>query len=204
MIAVITGDIVHSRRLSQAQLKTALETIRQQVSRVNNDGKVTIEFFRGDSFQITLLNPRAMANLVVLIYCALRQVGCRATLSLAVGQGELKNELAGAYGEAFELSGLGLDATKRGEISFDSSNNLLKHSFKVSTQFLSFLLDSLTIKQAQVLELFVSENFPEHQYIAEKLKTSRQNITAHLNKSGADLVKAYIVHYHQLVKEAST
>jgi len=202
MIAVNTGDIVHSRRLSQAQLNTALDTIRQQVSWVDKDGNVNMEFFRGDSFQITLLDPRELATLVILIHCALRQISCRATLSLAVGQGELKKQLAGAYGEAFELSGLGLDATKRGEISFDSSNNLLKNSFKVSTQFLSFLLESLTIKQAEVLELFVCDNFPEHQHIADKLKTSRQNITAHLNKSGADLVKAYIIHYQQLIREA--
>lgn len=201
MIAVITGDIVHSRRLSRAQLNTALETIRQQVQRVSNDNKVSVAFFRGDSFQISLLDPQSLATLVVLIYCALRQIDCRATMSLAVGQGDVKPQLAGAYGEAFDLSGLGLDSTKRGEITFHSSQTLLKNSFQISTQFLRFLLDSLTAKQAEVLELFVAENFPDHQYIADRLKTSRQNITAHLNKAGADLVRAYIVHYEQLIME---
>lgn len=189
MIAVITGDIVHSRKLSQQQLSQLLRALNNEIEQFNKRVQLKAEFYRGDSFQIALAEPSSAARLALLLITRLKSLKGRATLSLAVAEG---NYQSGLQGEAFELSGLGLDRSSRGEFTFHSSNRALQNTFDLATQFLSYVLLGHTSKQAEVLRLFIDLGFPDHQVIAEKLGTTRQNVSAHLSRAGAHLVENYI------------
>jgi len=64
--------------------------------------------------------------------------------------------------------------------------------------FLHHLLDGLTEKQAEVLYYYIDFDFPEQQSIADYMNMTRQNITTHLKRSGAELVKAYLLGYREI------
>jgi hypothetical protein len=118
------------------------------------------------------------------------------TQSLAIGSVEQTSKnLSSSLGEAFILSGRSFDKATRGDLVLNFGTELWSTDLTVATLFLRHLLNGLTEKQAEVLYYYIDFDFPEQQSIADHMNMTRQNIAAHLKRSGAELVKAYLAGY---------
>ncbi|RUO26297.1 MarR family transcriptional regulator [Aliidiomarina minuta] len=207
MIAVLTGDLVHSSKMSRHTLTSSQHELNRMIEFLSERYQAQGELYRGDSFQIILPQPAHAARSAILLICALKTNArldhpVDTTLSIGIGGYKfLDDQLSLSQGQAFELSGRGLDNSERGALSLHCADDTQQKYLQLLTQFVSFQLSGITRKQAEVLYLYVTMEFPEHQLIADELKVSRQNVTKHLKRCGAELIRDYILLFEQHLEE---
>lgn len=121
--AALTGDIVRSSRMTPEQFQSVKETLKKAVAQLDwvktQSGQPavtgTIDFYRGDGWQLLLNDPRTALR-VCLYLCARLKADCTAQTRIAVGIGTVSkiepNAISTSTGQAFELSGSALDDLK--------------------------------------------------------------------------------------------
>ncbi len=198
--AVLTTDIVHSTKLEAKAYACVMKTLQQLLKSHEVRYQCQSEIFRGDSFQVlyTDINDAMTSTLSLRLYLQ-SGIDCpsiKLTQSLAIGSVEQTSKnLSSSLGEAFILSGRSFDKATRGDLVLNFGTELWSTDLTVATLFLRHLLNGLTEKQAEVLYYYIDFDFPEQQSIADHMNMTRQNIAAHLKRSGAELVKAYLAGY---------
>jgi len=200
MIAVLTGDMVNSTKMSDAAYSAAVNTLKNLLKTAQKQYQAKGEIYRGDEFQIHFPNPLHAIEYTLLIKLALylseaprKPVQC--TLSLAYGSHSVLDEKPNtSSGPVFIQSGRGLDNTQRGDlsISFEGADENTDNELLLLTQFLNHLLNRLTRTQAELLNQYIQSHYAEHKKIAEMTGTTRQNISNRLGNIGAFLVRDYI------------
>jgi hypothetical protein len=201
--AVLTADIVHSTKLSSADYTKVMTTLKNRLEAHEEKYECKFEIFRGDSFQVLYQNiDEAMSSALSLRLFLQSGIECSAvklTQSLALGEVESRtNSISSSLGEAFILSGRALDDASRGDMLLSFGEDFSSTDLSVSTLFLRHLLNGLTEKQSEVLYYYIDFDFPEQQVIADHMKMTRQNVATHLKRSGAELVKAYLLGYQEI------
>lgn len=165
MIAVITGDIINSRKLPNGwidTLKNALTNIR---------GKGKWEIFRGDSFQIELNAADALLNAIYIKACM--KTLKKADVRIGIGVGK-KNKnvirVTEANGEAFINSGKAFDSLKTTKVNmafetpwqeFDEEINLylrlaliaMDNWGPVAAEMVRYAIENENIKQDKIAEI---------------------------------------------------
>lgn len=206
MIAVLTGDIVNSTKMSKQVYADVIKSLKGFLEDAHKNYGATGEIYRGDEFQIQYPTPIHALKSTLLIKLALhlseystKPIQC--TLSLAYGDYDTYDEKPNtSSGPVFIESGRGLSKTQRGELSMhlQQQNSQKKGQgdilalTKLLTDFLNHLLNRLTKSQAQLLYQYIEHDFAEHQKMAEITATTRQNISNRLGNIGAYLVRDYI------------
>ena len=125
-VAVITGDVVKSRKLSTDDLVALMSAIEHQLTNPKSQlaelYSVKGEIFRGDSFQC-VCKPSDAINTVWLLQC-LAGIGGGGTfeprskasrkaslkMAIAIGPATIGATLANSHGETFEQAGQALDS----------------------------------------------------------------------------------------------
>jgi len=213
MIAVLTGDLVNSSKMSENTYKAAIACLKQQLALCESAYQASGEIYRGDGFQVQYPNPLLALKSSLLLKLALYQcefgknkpVQC--TLSLAFGSSSVITESPNtSYGEVHVLSGRELEKTAKGQLSvhFQQAlqHPLAQRDTALLTGFLSHQLNRLTQTQAALLHQAIELDFVSHQEMASLTGTSRQNISNRLANIGADLVKAFLHNIAQKVSAA--
>jgi predicted DNA-binding protein YlxM (UPF0122 family) len=209
MIAVLTGDIVDSTKMSPADHQATIEMFRYNIQYFAQHFAASGEIYRGDSVQICFKQPQYAMKSAVLLKMSLLQSQTTTkpisvTLALGLGDASVIGVTPGvSQGSAFIYSGRGLDNAKSGDLSLHAQNAQLQEKLGLATKFLNHLLSSLTRKQARVLYYYVLLNYPTHQKLADQLQTSQQNITKHLSRIGACLVEEYLLFFEQQIIQAT-
>ena len=172
MRAVVTADIVNSTKISpeteQRLLRELAEILRP----------FSVDFFRGDSFQVYFDNPEEA--LILALRCRAMAVGLDAggevtDVRASLGLGEVQEPidiLGQAKGSAFVLSGRSIDAIQKTEtrLAIVSENPLANVGLEVIANYLDAIWHDMTAKQAGV--------------IAELLRgAAQQKVAKELNKS---------------------
>ena len=206
MIAVITGDLVKSSKLSSTDYTTALDALKSTFADANAELSAAAEIFRGDSFQLRLDEPECSLRYALLLRLSLFSIAnCKVTMAIGLGESLVNNAQPGnSLGEAYELSGRGLDASQSGSMTLHTNDVNLRDTLSLPTRMLDFMLSSITRKQAGMLYDYIRYKFPEHQKIADLAGTSRQNVSKQLSRAGADLIKDTLLFYSRQVANART
>jgi hypothetical protein len=194
---------VHSTKLSPVDYANVMVALKAVLESHQDRYHCKFEIFRGDSFQVLYQNiEEAMLSALSLRLFLQSGIDCcpvKLTQSIAIGTvEETASSISSSIGEAFILSGRGLDSAARGDLVLFCGEHSAATDLKVSTLFLRHLLNGLTEKQSEVLHYFIDFDFPEQQVIADHMKMTRQNIATHLKRSGAELVKAYLLGYQEV------
>ncbi|NRA71511.1 MAG: hypothetical protein HRU24_10845 [Gammaproteobacteria bacterium] len=200
---VITGDIVASRQVKQEQYDTLLYTLKQTLAFLSDYDGARYDVFRGDSFQIIFPQPQDAIEAAILIRLALKTKG-GFEVRQSVGLGTIdqqRNDLSSSTGQAFNLSGLGLDLLKNQQLAVFSDNEKFQRHFELLTRFLDSTLSGLTSTQALVLYEYLTVDDRSHQAIANNLNKSRVNTTKILNSANYQLIDSYIQQYRTLTLE---
>ncbi len=193
-IAVITGDLVGSRRLRDDVFKRVLTELDALLTAFCTDATDQWQIFRGDSFQLTLTDARRAPLIALQIRWALKalsttdsKVDARLAIGLA-GMNEVSNIL---NTDAHILSGTALDELKNTRLKWVSSNEYFCSKIDLLTQFADTRITQLTPRQALALLEFSRLEQGSHQQLAEILSTSRVNATRLLNSADYNLLLDY-------------
>lgn len=204
--AVLTSDIVHSTKLSTTQYTKVMHSLKTILDKHLSHYHCQYEIFRGDSFQVLYPDIKVAMNSALSLRLYLQSgIDCPAiklTQSFAIGSIEQgAHDMNSSLGEAYVISGRALDSAARGDFTVNFGKTMHTHDLSLSSLFLQKLLNGLTEKQSEVLYYYLDANFPEQQTIAQQMGMTRQNIATHLKRSGADLVKAYLLTYRDICAE---
>jgi predicted DNA-binding protein YlxM (UPF0122 family) len=200
LIAVETGDIVRSTRLSSADFTEAISVLNAELADHQHSAGAHYEMFRGDAFQVYYPNPQSAIKACLL--SKLRLMHClpgkpiALTQAIAFGHQDSVDELfSKSMGQVFIASGRLLDSTAKAQLGIAAPNQ--QAAIRLIQEFINQHLAGLTQKQSEIVYYYLKENYPEQQFIADKLKMSRQNVAAHLKRGGADLLRHSITFFEQ-------
>ncbi len=185
--AVITADIVNSEPSWAKELGKRLE---QTINDHQTAAKVF--FYRGDSFQSYLPDPVSAYRVALKLRTQAKlfekdrpEVQTDVRISIGIGSVELPiTQLATAQGEAFTISGRSFDEYVKNEKRLhiqcrDEKTNL---TFQSISLFTDFLFQTLTMKQAEVLEHLL--NHRTQIETAKSLHKSQSTVNRHVQSMG--------------------
>jgi len=214
--AVITGDIVHSRRIEEmslllAELKNAVGETSDYLQTV-----IKLEIYRGDSFQMLVDKPEEAMKIAVLIRAVLKSKTVHKTtqgnLSLdklwdarvAIGIGSIDMEAAKVVestGEAFQLSGNQLDSIKKtpNRLSFKSCWNDLNSQYQIITKLSDTIINRWTNYSAEVAYRYLLYGETQQQ-MAKALNISQPAIHRRLLTANIDAIEEMLNYIKQTIK----
>ena len=200
--AVITGDIVNSTLLEPA----AETKLRHHLGDILSPHQH--EFFRGDSFQVYLTEPKVALKISLL--CRTAAIGLTPEQSqpvsdvrVSIGLGPVQapiETLATAKGEAFLLSGRALDELGKaeGRLIIVTQNKLANLGLTVMSDYINSIYRHMTPKQAEVIfELLKGHS---QQQVAEKLNRSKSTINQHVTAGRWDELENILTKFHEIVQ----
>jgi len=197
--AVITADIVNSTKLSKAEYKRLMKSLEEILQPYQH------EFFRGDSFQVFVKSPdQALRVLLQARTVAMKlSESSPSDIRASIGIGQVKlpvKSFQTASGDVFILSGRSFDKMVKDErliIVSDEKNKAVNLGLKLISQFIDYLFQRLTFKQAAV----VYELLMDHSQIdtAKKLKKSQATIHKHIQAAGWPQTEKLLTDYKELI-----
>jgi hypothetical protein len=197
--AVLTGDLMHSQAASDTEayldgLKTVLATLSKPYA-------LSTDTYRGDGFQVV---PKqafhgfecALAIRAGLIAASPEGERWDARIAIGIGSATTGRD----YGEAFVLSGQGLDGMKKLSLGLFTHDASLIRCAALVTEFVAATVDKWTVVEAQAYYAHL-RGAGDQQSIARGLGKSRVAISKALQRGQARLLDRYLASTRQWVKE---
>ncbi len=199
MIAVITGDIIGSRKAETPEWVKALKTKLQKFG--SSPGEW--EIYRGDAFQLELTHPERA------LLCALELKACMKTFNnldvrMAIGIGDKKyqgNRVSESNGSAFSNSGDQFDQLKKQKVTlaicspqkeFDTEINLMLKLALVT-------MDKWSTVSAELAEIVFANPDLLQEEIAQQLRIKQSAVSQRTRRAQLDLMMELVHHYHHKV-----
>lgn len=192
-LAVLTGDIIRSSRLSPAALDAAMAALARGAAAMSAwEGAEPARFdrFRGDGWQCLAPSPAQALRATLFLRAHLRALDRDADtrVSAGIGPGVLSPEgLAAASGAAFEVSGRGLDRMARAQQFAVAWADPPAAAAVIGAVFA--LADEVsrlwTAKQAEFLIETLSPGDEKQERLAAQRGVSQQAVAKHLSR-GSD------------------
>ena len=210
MIAVLTGDIVSSRSVpDKGKWLRRLKDIIEKKPGFKKPPKWGV--FRGDGFQIELIDPSKALRLAILIRAGLRSMKMSSKVKIdariAIGideKGYSGKSVHDSDGPAYLLSGTSLDALKKENHNLDVYAPILDIDEKLLYTALrlgSALMDQWTFAEAEVVFLLMSEDKTQSQ-MAKKLNISQPAVHKRLLAARFDVLYDLIEWFEDTIPDA--
>lgn len=198
--AVITGDLVRSSKMAPDRYNLILQQLEQTLATLSSN-HTDFSIYRGDGFQLYLPNPEQSLTAALLIRLNLISHDADCRLSIGLGNIDSKrSQISMSTGEAFTLSGRGLEALKDVYWSLQLPQSL-SVDWQLLLRFADVLLQQMTARQAQVLYGYLTGDNPSHQQLADQMQTSRANITQLLNQAHYTLFQDLLSQFKRFLGE---
>ena len=207
---VITGDIVDSSSISNEWKSKISETLQKVIFDFRMQSPANLEMFRGDSFQITIEKPSSALPIGIALRAALRAntpdglTPCDARISIGIGEVSYESEsILTSDGEAFRLSGRGLDSLGKQRLSISTSTEVLNAELKLNTAFADEIITKWTPKQAAVVYVGLIKEASQKD-MAESMDMKLSNFNKHWNLAHVSLILSYINRFQFLISNIYT
>ncbi len=182
-IAILTGDIVKSSKLSAAQLQQLFSTLQQAADTITEwqDSPTRFLRFSGDAWQCLLVRPELALRASLLFRAHIRARSKTFETRIFAGFGPAQpvspDGLGATDGVAFQASGRGLKAMRPAQYLGASQHNaLFALADEVSRRW--------SPKQAQAFTYALQPSPPSQESIANRLGVSQQAIAKRLRAGG--------------------
>lgn len=225
--AVITGDIVKSGRIKDADIVPVLNSLKETFKEINTkllNGEGSFEIFRGDSFQGLIPKPEVALLVSFIIRARLRSYAPSRSITnkliikkpilnaytdarIAIGIGEVSYQndpIQESHGEAFEKSGRALDALKpdNERITIVTPWDDINSELTVECKLVDAIISRWTSSTAEAMYyyLLIEKNQLE---LAKILKIKQPSVHKRLVIYGnAPGIQAFLERYQSLISNA--
>ncbi|MCL1079961.1 hypothetical protein D5R81_18170 [Parashewanella spongiae] len=197
-IAVIIADIVDSTDLTTEQFDTYLIKVKAIQKWISEQSPSCIHNIkRGDEFQSVIYDVHNALKYTLMYRLAIKSLGkefdCRISFAIA-SNADIRESLPESMGEAFILSGRGLNTLKNDKMTFTSDCQVLVEIFKLLVKYLDRQITELTSRQCEVMLLMLQSTDISLKQLAANLQTAPSTISKSLKASGWHLV-------HELIQQ---
>ena len=225
--AVITGDIVASRELSGKNREKLFTHLADFMSFLKEKKWIAaVELFRGDSLQCVPEKKQEVLRVALLIRAWMKcytpepdkqadtaphhtkrkgYFSGRHDIRLSIGLGEVdfykKDNLAHSDGEAFHLSGQGLDALKNKpeRLMIQTADQAFNETLEPSVLLLDAILEKWTSNQAEVI-LYKLQNYKEEE-IAQEIGISQPAVNQRTKTSKWNAIEKLLSWFEKTIKD---
>ena len=205
--AIITGDIVNSTKLTVEGRDLMLKNLQLIPEVLAPVQSVSIEIFRGDSFQLGISKAESALRCALAIRALLRSHRVHGSkvldARLAIGIGTLDYEsdaLSTSDGEAYRLSGRLLDDMNKSRLEIKTPWHEVNEELKLPTAFADDIVSSWSQNQSKIILLSLISS-KTHVELSQELEISRQMVDKSLKASKEELIEAYIKRYETLINK---
>ncbi|NQY65308.1 MAG: hypothetical protein HRT38_16630 [Alteromonadaceae bacterium] len=205
--AVITGDLIKSRKIAVEDFDVIRYRLEQVLIYLAEKYGAKYDVYRGDSFQVIFPDMNYSIKSALLIRLALKSVdtsGQKFDARIGIGIGAVdvqRTKLRSSTGEAFNLSGIGLDKLKGQNIGVFTNSEEFQTRIDLLIKFVDAKIDNLTQVQIQALYEYLVDDNNNHEEIAKRLKKTRVNTTKLLNMANYQLFSEFIDLFESLKSE---
>ncbi len=198
--AILTADVVHSREINEPEAIRSL--LASFIEMAEAKFKAHGDIYRGDSLQLYLTDPRHSMLVAILLRAAfIAQSKSKEQtwdIRVSIGIGALEhqvNKVGESTGEAYILSGTGLDNISTGSdrLKIKTSSTELNTELELLTRFADNLVSSWSHYSAEVVYEQLLWNGTQKE-LAKKLGRSQPTIHKRLVRAHFELIMDFIDH----------
>ncbi len=202
-IGIITADIIDSTEI-EYDLRTVLfSKFNDGLERIKKTIPIEYEWYRGDAFQVKVLNFRDSLKIILLIKFWVKSFEKESKksydvrISLGIGKNEWnQNQIVTSDGEAYRISGRNLDNLKSLKQSFIiDANDANSDAFRIESLLLNVIIDSITPIQSKVL--FYKICGYKEEAIAKKINLAQSTINQHSNAGNWFAISKYLDYFEK-------
>ena len=200
MAAVLTGDIVASRRATRDRLDAGIAALDAAADVFGHLHDMTLRFtrYRGDGWQVVIDRPALALRAMIFLHARLRSdvPGLDTRIAAGFGAAELGDgpDLSASTGAAFFASGEALDTA--GDRRFVISGHPVAHWPETVVTLLDAIVSDWTAAQAEAAAIDVAEHLIQAD-IADKIGITRQAVQQRLAGAKIGAVKDAIGTFEQ-------
>lgn len=204
-VAIITADVILSSKKEATERLNLYQNITEGIKLIQSSFDFNFERNRGDEFQMKISKIKEACIIGLLIKLWVKAIDYNTSkqkydirMSIGIGEEDFEEEtMAESDGEAYHLSGRGLETIKKTKQTFSiDSNDTNKDFLKMESRMLDVFIDKMTAMQSIVLFyklLALTEN-----EIAEKLRLSQSTINQHSNAANWPVIAEYTNFFEKL------
>ena len=197
MIAVVTGDIIHSRKVNPEIWLPKLKDFLKK----NIDDTFSWEIYRGDSFQFEIEVEKALE--VVLCIKSLIKSNQLIDVRMSIGIGAKNfqgDSIKESYGTAFINSGESFESLKIYTLNIKSPFDEFDTYFNTLLKLVSFISDNWKPVTSETIHLSLTNRNLLQKEIAEKLNKDATTINKALKRGAYEEIIEVINLYKQKIK----
>lgn len=181
MVAVITGDIINSRK---EEVKNWLGTLKGILNYYGEEPK-DWEIFRGDSFQLLIAPEKAMLC-AIHIKSAIKQIkSLDVRMAIGIGNEKYKSsKITESNGSAYIRSGDCFEALKKQTLAIKSNNDNFDETINVMLSLSLLIANNWSSTVAEVIKTSIENSNKNQNYLAQLLNKSQSSISEALKRGG--------------------
>ena len=199
MKAVITGDVINSRKVASALW---MEDLKGILNAYGNEPK-DWEIYRGDSFQL-VVDPRDALEIALLIKASIKQ-NKALDVRMAIGVGTVDytaDKVTESNGNAFVNSGECFEGLKKQTLGIQTPWSEFDEAFTIIFQLVVLFADNWTTTSAEIIKKALENPSINQKELALALnRKSQSSISASLKRAGYEELKNVIAYYKQEIKK---
>jgi len=199
MKAVITGDVINSRKVDSSIWIKALRELLQDYGNEPQDW----EIYRGDSFQL-ITDAKEVLEIALIIKATIRKHK-QLDVRMSIGLGEIEyqsKKITESNGTAFINSGEQFQELKKNTLAIKSSSKEFNDIFNVIFQLMMLFANNWTPTTSEIIKLALEDQSLNQNQLAKRLnKKSQSTISAALKRGGYDEIMDVIGLYKSELKK---
>lgn len=187
--AVLTGDLIKSRKASTFTVEATLDTLRDAAAAFGAAWDLDLRFtrYRGDGWQVVLAQPGLLLDAALFFLARLRAAKGPVATRIAIGVGAVETlgtaDLSDATGPAFFVSGDHLDHMGRNRMIALAGTGIGAAEVGL-IDLAEFIATGWTPAQAEAVAHALAGHAPRHEDIAATLGITRQAVQSRLSGAG--------------------
>lgn len=198
-VAIITGDIVNSRKDRAASWQTTLKPL------FNGFGKSpeAWDIYRGDEFQLRVSPQEALKTAIRIKALVKQNKHLDVRLGIGLGEESLRTKRIGeSNGPAYLRSGTLFESLKEMAYSLqiNSGSNAYDRALNLMLALALDFMDSWSSVSAEVMALVLKEPEASQQQLAQQLGIRQSAVSQRLKRARYDLVLELLNYYSQTFK----
>lgn len=181
MIAVITGDIINSRK---GKIETWILSLKEVLNQYGKEPE-NWEIYRGDSFQLSLVPEKALLA-AHHIKSTIKQTKTL-DVRIAIGLGEEKyksSKITESNGSAYINSGECFEELKKQTLAIKSNNEKLDQSLNIMLGLSLLTTNNWSSTVSEVIKTTIENPKKNQKEIAKLLNKSQSSISEALKRGG--------------------
>lgn len=181
MIAVITGDIINSRK---GEVESWINDLKGTLNKYGSEPQ-NWEIYRGDSFQVSIAPEKALLAAIHIKSTIKQTKTYDARMAIGIGKEKYStHKITESNGTAYVNSGECFEELKKYSLAIKSGNIKLDESLNIMIKLSLLTIDNWSSVVSKVIKAAIENPEKNQKYLAKLLNRSQSNISEALNRGG--------------------